>query len=144
MPLQQQGYSISKHFFSSFTHIVSGLYGRKSFTPKSKASKVLKFKCDSVCAHSSHTLKPQVSWQLNWKCIRQLFVRQCKSCDIQSFWSLGELSMWNNQARLSFQRGPKRNAAIHLQRLRPAFVLVTALTVLHALMTTEGRPTRSG
>lgn len=101
-------------------------------------------KGDSVCAHSSHTLKPQVYWQLNWKCIRQLFVGQFQSCNIQSFWSSGELCMWNDQARLSFQRGPKRNAAVHLQRLRPAFILVTALTVLHALTATERRPTRCG
>lgn len=71
-----------------------------------------------------------------------MFCKRFQSCNIKSIGSSGELCIWIDQARLSFQRGPKRNAAVHLQRLRPAFILVTAFTVLHALMATrDNQPT---
>lgn len=41
------------------------------------------------------------------------------------------------QAQLSVQGGPQRNAAVHLQGLRPAFILVAVLAVLHTLVGTN-------
>lgn len=88
---------------------------QKVFHSKKQGLKGFKIQM-SFSLHSlkPHTLKPQVSWQLNWKCIKQLFVRQFQFCNIQSFDPQVNSAIWNDQVRLSFQRGPKRNAAIHL------------------------------
>lgn len=71
--------------FVIYSHCLWSVH-QKVFHSKKQGLKGFKIQMSfSLRSLKPHTLKPQVLWQLNWKCIKQLFVRQFKSCDIQSF-----------------------------------------------------------